>query len=147
MSDPSLIRHRVARGGALVCSLALGMFVIVNAQLGCDAPATTEPPPASPAAKGEPAPTDEPAKVEPAAKIEPAANAEAPEPNVAPLAPPEVEPAAEPASASNKKGGNAEPVYMPASKSGGDFGAMQFPGQGQINPAPEPTPQQQAVQK
>jgi hypothetical protein len=132
------MRHGVARGGALVCSLALGAFVIVNAQLGCDAPASTAPPPAD-AAKVEPATKVESAKVEPA-KVEPEANAEAPEPNAAPPAEPEVEPAAkvEPA--------KAEPVYMPASKSGGDFGAMQFPGQGQINPAPEP-PQQQAVQK
>jgi hypothetical protein len=142
MSNPSLVRHRVARGGALVCSLALGGFVIINAQLGCDAPTSTAPPPADKAeaakveaAKVEPVKT-EPEKVE-AAKVEPAAVDDAP-----------VEPAAEapPAAEGNKtnRAAKSEPVYMPASKSGGDFGAMQFPGQGQINPAPEPTPQQAA---
>jgi hypothetical protein len=125
------MRHRVARGGALVCSLALGVFVIVNAQLGCDAPASTAPPPAS----------SEP-KAEPAAKVE----APEPEPKVEPAANPEDEPPPEPAAASNKNA-KPEPVYMPASKSGGDFGAMQFPGQGQINPAPKSeATAQQAVQ-
>lgn len=123
-----------------MCSLALGALVILNAQFGCDAPASTAPPPSEPEKKIEPAKT-EPAKTEPAttepAKVEPAVNTIAePEPttaaNVEP--PAKVEPAANAA---------PEPVYMPASKSGGDFGRMQFPGQ--ANPAPEP--QQQAPQK
>jgi hypothetical protein len=144
MSDPSLMRHRVARGGALACSLALGGFVIVNAQLGCDAPADQAPEQTKPAEKSEPAKV-EPAKVEPA-KAEPAAvEPAAVEP--AAVEPAVAEPAVEPPPADKGNRANAakaEPVYMPASKSGGDFGAMQFPGQGQINPAPEPTPQQQA---
>jgi hypothetical protein len=147
MSDPILMRHRVARGGALVCSLALGVFVIVNAQLGCDAPASDGPPPAEPAAKLEPA-----AKVEPAAKLEPAAkapeaNTDAPEPKVEPAANPDEPPPPELVGTPNNKK-KLEPVYMPASKSGGDFGAMQFPGQGTLNPAPNAAPtQQQAAQE
>lgn len=135
------MRHRVARGGALAVSLALGGFVIVNAQLGCDAPASTAPPPASPEKKAEPE-----KQAEPATKVEPAATAELPNPNAEPAAKAEVEPPPEPGG-SPKEGVKVEPVYMPASKSGGDFGAMQFPGQGQINPAPNAAPSQQAVQE
>jgi hypothetical protein len=72
---------------------------------------------------------------------------EAPDPKVEPAAAAEPESQPEPGAAPTTNA-KAEPVYMPASKSGGDFGAMQFPGQGQINPAPklEPT-QQQAAQE
>jgi hypothetical protein len=124
-----------------VCSLTLAAIVILNAQFGCDSPASTAPPPAEPTKKDEaqptksaqPAPTPDPTKVEPPADpaVEPAAS---PEPGLG------NSPAENPPS-----NGNADvrtPVYMPASKSGGDFGAVHFPGQ--ANPAP--TPQQQAPQ-
>src|SRR5690242_12303782 len=126
MSDPSSLRYRVARGGAAVCSLALGVLVILNAQFGCDSPANTESP------KSEPTKTA-PAKAEPT-KVEPtkaeAAKAEVVTiPMAAPVANPVAEP--EPTKAANEPAPKpaAEPIYMPASKSGGDFGRMQFPGQ------------------
>jgi hypothetical protein len=118
------MRHRMARTVALVLSAGLGVFVIVNAQFGCDSPASN-PPPAKNGASVEPAKVSEP---QPQPEPQPQAQPQpAPEPN-----PPAVK--VEPA---------PEPVYMPASKSGGDFGSMRFPGEGsqapqqQANPAPK----------
>lgn len=104
-----------------MCSLTLGAIVVLNAQFGCDAPASTAPPPAEPAKKDEaqPAKSAEPAKAaEPEAKVEPPADPAEPTPSNDPVANPPAKSNAEP-----------EPVYMPASKSGGDFGRMPFPGQ------------------
>ncbi|HVH98331.1 MAG TPA: hypothetical protein VM869_06465 [Enhygromyxa sp.] len=124
MPDPSSMHHRAARGLALALSVSLGALVVINAQSGCDS-ATSNPPPKD-AAPSEPAPTFKP---EPKAKAdtEPPANEQ-----------PNAEPAPNPAPPPAK-----EPVLMPASKSGGDFGAMHFPGesapsqQPQQNPAPQ----------
>jgi hypothetical protein len=117
----------MARGVALVLSVGLGLGVIVNAQFGCDSPASNAPPPKD-STPVEPAKASEP-QVEP--RVEPQPQA-APAPNPAAQA--------EPAPAAKAKAA-PEPVYMPASKSGGDFGAMQFPGEQaatpqQANPAP-----------
>jgi hypothetical protein len=132
-------RARLARGAALACSLTLAGLVVTNAQLGCDAPAHDDTPdskspsakaPAEPARPAEPAAPD----VEPDHGPTPAAAVE--------VAKPEPEPKPEP---------KPEPVFMPASKSGGDFGAMRFPGEArelpqQQNPAPQ-APTQQAPQR
>ena len=122
-----------------MCSLTLGAIVILNAQFGCDSPSTEAQPDA--AKKSEPA-KSEPAKSEPA-KVEAAKTADPvpPDPSkVEPAVDPNAAPEPEPEKKNDPKA-EAEPVYMPASKSGGDFGRMQFPGQ--ANPAPQ-TPQQQA---
>lgn len=116
--------------------MSLAAIVILNAQFGCDSPGSTAPAP--PAKKDETQPTKSAPLAptsQPEAKVEPA---------VDPAAPPEPalsdEPTANPPSKGNADVG--KPVYMPASKSGGDFGHVQFPGQ--ANSAP--TPQQQAPQ-
>jgi hypothetical protein len=140
MSDRSSMRHRVARGLALVLSVSLGALVVVNAQFGCDAPASNPPasnPPAPKEAAPEPAPRETPEPA-PAQKpvSEPAVDAEPPATTPAGVAEAEPDPTALPS--------NSEPVFMPASKSGGDFGSMHFPGeqsptqqQQQQNPAPQ----------
>jgi len=127
MSNPRAPSLPLVRAAAVVLSLGLGLAVVVNAQFGCDAPSKAPPADveeaskAAPATKVEAANTEaavtEPAKAEPAAKVEPAAT-------------PEAAAKAEPAAnAAGKGSANANPVLMPASKSGGDFGAMRFPGQ------------------
>jgi cytoskeletal protein RodZ len=120
-----------------VCSLTLGAIVILNAQFGCDSPASTAPPPAEPAAKTEPAAnsvaTPEPTTPEPTTPEPTTPEPTTPEPT---KTEPNVKPAANAAPEEI-----VEPVYMPASKSGGDFGRMQFPGQ--ANPAPQPQQVQQ----
>lgn len=137
------LRHRVARGAALACSLGLGALVVVNAQVGCDAPvetpsedAATPTAPAPPTAK---APSDAPAPVTAEA------NAPVAEPEPAPSPAAEAPSDATPTAIEPKK----PPVMMPASKSGGDFGAMRFPGEAsKTNAAQQPhqqaVPQQQA---
>src|SRR5262245_47345585 len=97
MSHSSSLRHRVARGSALVCSLTLGAIVILNAQFGCDSPDGKEPKPE--AAKGEAAKGEavkvEPTKVEPAKAADPAGPEPTKiEPAAEPIATPEPEPAA-----------------------------------------------------
>ncbi len=119
--DRSPATRRLARAGAIACSLGLGAFVIVHAQLGCDAPASEVPGSADAAAQPV-APAVAPPEAEPASPPTPEPSAQATEPE------PEPEPVV-----------NA-PVYMPASKSGGDFGAMPFPGE-----AAAQAPTQQAV--
>src|SRR5690606_38050109 len=73
MSDRSSAAHRAARAAAVALSLGLFAFVIINAQFGCDAPATNAPPQeaagqaakqAEPAAEPKPEPTTEPASVD-----------------------------------------------------------------------------------
>jgi hypothetical protein len=121
MSDRPPLGPRLARTAALALSLGLASFVIVHAQFGCDSPASNAPP-----AK-EPAKTDAPA-AKPAA--EPNSELEA--------QPTEAQPTdAQPATPSDDAPA-PNPVFMPASKSGGDFGAMPFPG--------EPPPSQQHPQ-
>lgn len=124
----------MARGLALLLSVGLGSLVVVNAQFGCDSPASNPPPPK----QAEPA---SPANPEPAPKPEPRAEAE-PTPNESARAIADVELDAAAPPSNNA----AEPVFMPASKSGGDFGSVHFPGeqsatqqqqQLQQNPAPE----------
>lgn len=125
MSDQGSLRHRLARTAALALGLGLASFVIIHAQFGCDSPASNAPPPKD-TAPVEPAPApavqepeSEPAVVEPQPDPEPAAVVEPP---------------------SSLEAAAANPVFMPASKSGGDFGAMPFPGEQaptqQQNPAP-----------
>ena len=135
---PATPRNRWTHTAALSVSIGLGLFVVVHAQLGCDGPASTAPadspaakqaaPGSAPAAATEPdpAPTATPAATEPPAPADPGASPDANPATPAPAKP--------------------EPVYMPASKSGGDFGAMRFPGEPQAapNPAPEQAPTQQA---
>lgn len=108
----------MARGLALVLSVGLGSLVVVNAQFGCDSPASNPPPPK------DSAPSEHKPESQQKPDSEPQAEAEPP-----PAAP---EPAAEPTAPVA-----AEPVFMPASKSGGDFGSMGFPGE------QSPTQQQQ----
>ncbi|MCA9684204.1 MAG: hypothetical protein KC457_18555, partial [Myxococcales bacterium] len=96
------------------------------AQFGCDAPASA---PETP--KAEPS-TD--------AKAEPTAPAVA-EPS-APAAEPEAAKAGAPIELVGKPKADpgSEPVYMPASKSGGDWGAARLPLEPQQQQAPNPAP-------
>ncbi|WP_146155327.1 hypothetical protein [Enhygromyxa salina] len=137
MPDPSSPRPsaslRVARGAALACSLGLGLLVVVNAQFGCDSPTATPPEKEAPAL----APDSKPAAAAASELTPPAAV------NAAP-APAEADPEQPTAKAAAKVDAKPEremPVLMPASKSGGDFGAMRFPGEQaptqQQNPAPQ----------
>src|SRR5690606_18534639 len=109
MSDRPSPSGRVARAAALVCSLALASVVIVHAQFGCDAPASTEPAPT----KSDPVPASPtPSEVTPPAAETPTTVEAAPEPE------PEREPKPKPLSE------NKAPVFMPASKSAGDFDSL-----------------------
>lgn len=128
MSDRPSAVQRGARAAAIAASLGLFAFVIVNAQFGCDAPATNAPP--QDTKKSEPNANAEP---QPAAEPKPDPDASAPTNAAA-----EPSPSAEPKP--NELEAN-EPVFMPASKSGGDFGSMRFPGE-QAQPV-EVQPQQQ----
>ena len=120
----------MARGAALLCSLGLGVFVVAHAQFGCDAPASApETPKVEPStdAKAEPTtPVAAPAVAEPSAPAaEPeAAKADAP---IELVGKPKTDP-------------GSEPVYMPASKSGGDWGAARLPLEPQQQQAPNPAP-------
>jgi hypothetical protein len=140
MSDRSSLRLRWARGLALLLSVGLGSLVVVNAQFGCDSPASNPPPPKE-AAPNKPEPETQ-QQPEPPQKPDSEARAEAePTANESPRAIADVELDAAAPPSNNA----AEPVFMPASKSGGDFGAVHFPGeqsatqqqQLQQNPAPE----------
>ena len=136
MSDRPL-RHNLARTAALALSLGLATFVIVNAQVGCDSPASTAPPPKDAPPVVEPPPpvaieAEPPAKPDSEPAVEPAEVIAEGRPSETPPPPSDPPPAAnEPA---------ANPVFMPASKSGGDFGNIKFPGEQaptqQQNPAP-----------
>lgn len=126
MSDRPSPSGRVARAAALVCSLALASVVIVHAQFGCDAPASTEPAPA----KGDPVP----ASPTPSEATPPTANAPAVEAAPEPESKPEQKPLSE----------NKAPVFMPASKSAGDFDSLPLAPPTNA-PAKEP-PAQQAQQ-
>lgn len=120
----------MARGVALALSLGLALFVVVNAQFGCDSPASNAPPPEDTAPPNPPPAEPEP-KAEPAVKpnSEPAVEADAEPPPTAP-SPPANDVA------------NSPPVLMPASKSGGDWGPGLLPGeQSPTQQAPEPAPQ------
>lgn len=104
--SPSLLR-----GLAVCSSLTLGVLVVANAQFGCDAPKQGD------------AETDAPAAPEPVA----------PAPEATPEAAPEPTPdtKAEPANAAPSMADSLgdSRTFMPASKSGGDFGAARFPGE------------------
>jgi hypothetical protein len=119
---PTSPRAPWIRVAALSCSFGLAAFVIVHAQFGCDAPATT----ATPSE-----PSGEPA-LEPAP--EPASPSPNPAPNASPAPSPDPNPDPDPSPAPNpdqvaEPEPEPEPVFMPASKSGGDYGAMRFPGE------------------
>lgn len=118
------------RLGAVALSIGLAGFVIVNAQFGCDA-ASSEPPAERPP-KQEPVAPEHAADAKapaPEAKApeQPAANAEpTPAANAAPApngAPPEI-------TGNTDEDAPSKALLMPASKSGGDFGSVKFPGQG-----------------
>ncbi|HLT35503.1 MAG TPA: hypothetical protein VK034_04435 [Enhygromyxa sp.] len=137
MSDrPS---HRVARGVALALSLGLASFVIVNAQFGCDSPASNAPP------------AKDTAPVEPAKRdAEPQPSKPDSEPAVKPDSEPAVadEPANRELVGAGRGGvGESEPVFMPASKSGGNYGSMRFPGEQSPSQKVEPAEQQQQQQQ
>jgi hypothetical protein len=116
-----------------VFSLGLAAVVIVNAQFGCDSEATSAPAEDAEAST----PTAQPDRPPTAKEAE--ASTPAAQPNRGPAAGTEVK-------AKNAAKAPAEaPVFMPASKSGGDFGAARFPGERQ-NPA-KPQPQAQQAQQ
>jgi translation initiation factor IF-2 len=132
MSDRPSPSARVARAAALVCSVALASVVIVNAQFGCDAPASAEPRPAAstPSKPGSEArPTAAPAQAQPEPEPEAAVEAKA---ELASDDPPE--PAPEP----------PKRLFMPASKSAGDFDSL--PLAPPSNAAPQAQQAQQAPQ-
>lgn len=119
--SPSLLR-----GLAVCSSLTLGVLVVANAQFGCDAPKQGDAETDTPAAPEADAPTPEAA------------------PEVAPDASPE--PKAEPTNAAPSMADSLgdSRTFMPASKSGGDFGAARFPGEiGQGIQAADPDEAQQ----
>ena len=101
---------KLARTAALALSLGLASFVIVHAQFGCDSPVSNAPP-AKTDAKPDAKPDAEPSDAEPSDAVIEAQPTEA-----QPATPSDDAPA-------------PGPVFMPASKSGGDFGAMPFPGE------------------
>ncbi len=126
-----------------MCSLGLFSLVVLNAQLGCDSPTSSpEAQDAKPAPAGEPqpAPAGEP---QPDAKAPTASPTSSPQPAPHERRDSPATPAPEQPSPSNPEAKPA-PVLMPASKSGGDFGSMRFPGEKQDqaaqaqqqNPAP-----------
>lgn len=138
MTEQPSPRSRVAKGAALVCSSSLGLLVIVNAQFGCDSPSATAPEDSKPVT-AEPAP--QPANAAQADPTAPNAVNAAPAPAPATRAPAN---ANEPVNAEPKpvedQPKHEDPVLMPASKSGGDFGAMRFPGQAPTQQAPQQNP-------
>ncbi|EDM75023.1 hypothetical protein PPSIR1_17020 [Plesiocystis pacifica SIR-1] len=111
--SPSLLR-----GLAVCSSLTLGVLVVANAQFGCDAPKQGDAETDAPAAPEADAPTPEPA---PEAAPEPMPDAKA-EPTAAKAEPTNAAP-----SMADSLGDSR--TFMPASKSGGDFGAARFPGE------------------
>lgn len=142
MLDQPSARVSLAKAAALACSVGLGLLVVVNAQFGCDSP-TASPPEnkqAAPTPDSKPDPEPKAAAEDEAGPAVPAAVNAAPAPAEAD------EPAAKPAANVDAAPKHEKPVLMPASKSGGDFGAMRFPGeqaptqqqqQQQQNPAPQ----------
>lgn len=108
--SPSLLR-----GLAVCSSLTLGVLVVANAQFGCDAPKQGDAETDAPAAPEAVAPTPEPApEAAPEAAPEPMPDTKAEPTNAAP-------------SMADSLGDSR--TFMPASKSGGDFGAARFPGE------------------